>query len=373
MSQQFVPQQGSDALVEVDAESESETVILPGGFAAGRKFIVRRVDTSVYAVTVAVPFGGRLNGAIDGTSSIQRGSEIDFVSRGAGLWSSFGGGSSNSGGGVTSADLSASVATRANLSLSNVTPAQGRASLGLGTAAVANLSTLTVAQAQVSGLSTALSGKADLDPTTGKIPSALLPPLAIGASTPVGSQAAMLALSAQQGDMAIRTDLGKTFVLSTNSPTVLADWLEIVSSDGVATVAGKTGTVTLVQSDISGLPAALTAKANAADVTTALAGKAATTDLDAKADDADVVKLAGTQTIAGPKTFSDPPVVPAATTTTQAAQMAQMRQILIWDGATYGDKVAPLAECVGPVEPNDTLLTLGSITPGDAWQRVDVA
>jgi hypothetical protein len=51
----------------------------------------------------------------------------------------------------------------------------------------------------------------------------------------------MLALTAQRGDFAIRTDINSTFVLSTNSPSTLADWKEIVTpTDGIVSVAGLT-------------------------------------------------------------------------------------------------------------------------------------
>jgi len=62
-----------------------------------------------------------------------------------------------------------------------------------------------------------------------KIPSAQIPAIAITDVFPVASQAAMLALTAQRGDVAVRSDISKTFILSTDSPTVLADWLEITT------------------------------------------------------------------------------------------------------------------------------------------------
>lgn len=77
------------------------------------------------------------------------------------------------------------------------------------------------------------SGIATLD-SSGKLPTTQLPALAISDTFVVGSQAAMLALTAQAGDIAIRTDVGKTYILSTNSPATLADWKEIVASGGGA-------------------------------------------------------------------------------------------------------------------------------------------
>lgn len=69
-------------------------------------------------------------------------------------------------------------------------------------------------------------------PTLGldsKIPSAQIPAIAITDVFPVASQAAMLALTAERGDVAVRSDISKTFILSTDSPSTLADWLEITT------------------------------------------------------------------------------------------------------------------------------------------------
>jgi hypothetical protein len=60
----------------------------------------------------------------------------------------------------------------------------------------------------------------------------------------------MLALVAQRGDVAIRTDLGKTFILATDNPGTLADWLELIGTSDVVSVAGKTGAVTLAKADV---------------------------------------------------------------------------------------------------------------------------
>jgi len=96
----------------------------------------------------------------------------------------------------------------------------------------------------------AVNGVASLD-GSGKVPESQLPAIAITDTNVVGSQAAMLALTAQKGDVAVRIDLNKTFVLSTNSPTTLVDWIELKTpTDLVQSVAGKTGTVTLVKADV---------------------------------------------------------------------------------------------------------------------------
>jgi hypothetical protein len=79
-----------------------------------------------------------------------------------------------------------------------------------------------------------------------KIPGAQLPALAIGETFTAASQAAMLALAAQRGDVAVRTDLDPDgfFLLTSDSPTTLADWVQITAPGAVVSVNGQTGAVT---------------------------------------------------------------------------------------------------------------------------------
>ncbi|WNM67267.1 minor tail protein [Arthrobacter phage Wyborn] len=85
---------------------------------------------------------------------------------------------------------------------------------------------------------------------SGTVPTSALPPLAVNDVFTVASQTAMLALTAQRGDMAIRTDTGKSYALSTDSPGTLADWKELMAAGQVVSVAGKTGVVTLAKGDV---------------------------------------------------------------------------------------------------------------------------
>lgn len=81
----------------------------------------------------------------------------------------------------------------------------------------------------------------------GKLDTSILPSLAIKETFVINSQSAMLALTAQTGDVAIRTDLNKTFILSTNNPGTLADWKEMLTpTDAVLSVAGLTGAISAV-------------------------------------------------------------------------------------------------------------------------------
>lgn len=51
-------------------------------------------------------------------------------------------------------------------------------------------------------------------------------------ATTYASESAMLTSGAKKGDIAVRSDLGKTYVLTTTDPTQLANWLEIKSAGG---------------------------------------------------------------------------------------------------------------------------------------------
>lgn len=76
-------------------------------------------------------------------------------------------------------------------------------------------------------LPTGASGLATLGPD-GKLPTAQLPPLAVNEVFTVASQAAMLALTAERGDVAVRSDQsGKTYILSQDDPTSLANWVPL--------------------------------------------------------------------------------------------------------------------------------------------------
>jgi len=95
------------------------------------------------------------------------------------------------------------------------------------------------------------SGLCPLDANS-LVPTTHLPALAITDTFEVASEAAMLALStAEKGDIAIRSDLSKTFILSAAPYSTLANWKELKTpTDAVTSVNTKTGAVTLTQDDV---------------------------------------------------------------------------------------------------------------------------
>lgn len=85
----------------------------------------------------------------------------------------------------------------------------------------------------------------------GKLPESVIPAVAITDVFVVDSEAAMLALNAQVGDIAIRTDINRTYILQKTPASTLANWQEIlVPSNYVTSVNGKSGTVVLGGADI---------------------------------------------------------------------------------------------------------------------------
>lgn len=98
-----------------------------------------------------------------------------------------------------------------------------------------------------------LADKADL--VGGVIPTAQIPAVAITEYLgSVANQSAMLALTGDRGDWCLRSDLSTTWVLSDDDSSLLASWIQLsYPTAPVTSVAGRTGVVTLSNTDISGL------------------------------------------------------------------------------------------------------------------------
>jgi hypothetical protein len=122
--------------------------------------------------------------------------------------------------------------------------AEDLALAGVGFVTDAEFTAFTATKAQPSGLASLDSG--------GLIPAAQIPPIALSDYLgTVASQAAMLALTGQRGDWAIRSDLHTTWVLKAEPSSLLASWQQLDTPvDAVLNVAGKTGAVTLVKADV---------------------------------------------------------------------------------------------------------------------------
>ena len=90
------------------------------------------------------------------------------------------------------------------------------------------------------------SGNVPILDSNGKLADSVIPAVAITDTYVIDTEEEMLALSAQKGDIAIRSDLNKSFVLQTTPASTLANWKELLTpTDAVLSVNGKTGAVTL--------------------------------------------------------------------------------------------------------------------------------
>ncbi|WP_155293052.1 phage upper tail fiber protein [Rhodococcoides fascians] len=107
----------------------------------------------------------------------------------------------------------------------------------------------------VSGLQTALDTKPTL--VGGKLPTSYLNRVEIGETLTAANQSAMLALDAQPGDIAVRSDNNSIWMLKVAPATSNSSWFDItanVASGGVASVNGQVGTVVLGASDVGAAP-----------------------------------------------------------------------------------------------------------------------
>lgn len=101
----------------------------------------------------------------------------------------------------------------------------------------------TRADARINLQKAAANGLATLG-SDGKLDASQIPALAITETFVVASQLAMLSLTAQEGDVAVRTDLNKTFILTTSPATTLANWQELLTPTGaVSSFNGRTGAI----------------------------------------------------------------------------------------------------------------------------------
>ena len=84
----------------------------------------------------------------------------------------------------------------------------------------------------------------------GKLLPEQVPAIAISDTFVVDNQQEMLALKVEVGDVAIRTDISKSFILKAEPASVLANWQELLTPGQVISVNGKTGVVVLNKADI---------------------------------------------------------------------------------------------------------------------------
>lgn len=119
----------------------------------------------------------------------------------------------------------------------------------------------TAKQEVVNSLGTAASkdvgtaaGNVPVLDSNGKLVETVIPAVAITETYVVDSETAMLALNAQVGDVAIRTDVSKSFILQSLPASTTANWKELLTPDcKVISVNGKQGAVVLTGDDIASI------------------------------------------------------------------------------------------------------------------------
>lgn len=99
------------------------------------------------------------------------------------------------------------------------------------------------------------SGNVPILDSSGKLADSVVPKIAMTNTYVVSSQTAMLVLSnAQEGDVAVRTDLNKSFILKASPYSTLANWQELLTpTDAVTSVNGSTGAVTISLAGLGGV------------------------------------------------------------------------------------------------------------------------
>jgi len=87
--------------------------------------------------------------------------------------------------------------------------------------------------------------------SSGTIPSNVLPPVAITTTQTASSEVAMLALTAQEGDVVVRTDENRSYIHNGATSGTMSDFTELATpTDSVLSVNGETGTVVLNQDEV---------------------------------------------------------------------------------------------------------------------------
>lgn len=135
--------------------------------------------------------------------------------------------------------------------------AKGRVTNGVASLTATDIPELTLSKISDAGTAAAkdfgtAEGNVPVLGAGGKLNESVIPAIAITDTFVVDSQAAMLALEAQQGDVAVRTDVNKTFILKVAPATTLANWVELETpTDAVTSVNGFTGAVTLTTSEVA--------------------------------------------------------------------------------------------------------------------------
>ncbi|PXY01671.1 hypothetical protein DF185_09390 [Marinifilum breve] len=95
-----------------------------------------------------------------------------------------------------------------------------------------------------------------------KVAAEYLPGITLNAVDVVANEAEQLALDAKMGHTVIRTDISKTYVHNGGTSKDMSDWSELLFTNSVTSVNGKTGNLSIVIDDIADLRNELNSKIN---------------------------------------------------------------------------------------------------------------
>lgn len=110
--------------------------------------------------------------------------------------------------------------------------------------------TQTALNAKVDSTALGIAGGVATLDSDGKLNASQVNAIAISDTFVVATQAAQTALVAEVGDIAIRTDQNKTYILRASPASVFANWQELLTpTSPVASVFGRTGAVTAAPGD----------------------------------------------------------------------------------------------------------------------------
>ncbi|WP_437230375.1 hypothetical protein SH661x_001935 [Planctomicrobium sp. SH661] len=219
-------------------------------------------------------------------------------------------------------------------------------------------STHSHAQSDVTGLATALAGKADL--VDGVLATSQIPAVAISEFLgPAADEEEMLGLEGERGDYCYRTDIEAAFWLTADDPSEPENWLQVaIPTVSVQSVNSQTGIVVLgfadvgaaaashshEQSDVTGLASALAGKSDTGHTHT----KSGITDLETitvTPTNGAVPKGDGSGKIADGWLSSNVPLKNAANTFTNTLTAAQL-----WAGRTEYQAIVNCITTTGRAE-----------------------
>lgn len=234
----------NDCVVGINLSIPAATTVnLPAGVAGQTIYIIdKRGDAATNNITIVPNGSQQINGAADYTVSVNGGAVI-LCYDGLGNW--LVAAKISAAGSIAPGDLPSGIdaSKLADGSVSNT-------EFQYINSVTSNVQTQLDSKIPATEKGSA-NGVATLG-SDGLIPSSQLPPVAITDTFVVANQAAQTGLAAEVGDVCVRTDQTKTYILRTLPASTFSNWTELATPTApVLSVNGQTGSVVLTKSDVS--------------------------------------------------------------------------------------------------------------------------